>query len=292
VVQPRSVALEPLHSLARGFAAGLLQPTRSASTVSPRRPLKPPNRRMRTRMYGGVTGTACEGLPMSIEKMRENQKALPYKDFQKQFLLGPLCKSDLVFSNHFNTEARRHGDGPFLVSGSWLQESGIGSRDSGFGIRDSGLGRPLPCRQLKTQNSQLETAVQRRSYSLQPSVPQDSRPKTQDPRLPFLKPPSLLSSGIGIRDSGFRTRPPFAVPSTQNSKLATRNCRSAPFLQPTAFRSSSLQACCPLVSGFRTRPPFAVPSTQNSKLATRNCRSARRSRPHLRFTSARLARTS
>ncbi len=30
------------------------------------RPLNPPTRRVRTRTHGGVTGKACEGLPMSI----------------------------------------------------------------------------------------------------------------------------------------------------------------------------------------------------------------------------------
>jgi len=44
--------------------------------------------------------TTCRDLA----KLRENQNSLLRKDYEKQFLLGPLCKSDLAFCNDFNAE--------------------------------------------------------------------------------------------------------------------------------------------------------------------------------------------
>ena len=41
-----------------------------------KKPHNPPNRRVRTRTHGGVTGKACEGLPMSISEGKEREEAV------------------------------------------------------------------------------------------------------------------------------------------------------------------------------------------------------------------------
>jgi hypothetical protein len=201
---------------------------------------------------GFTLRTMCRDL----EKMRENQNILSSKDFQKQFFLGPLCKSE-------TTSPRRRGDTE--TDGFWFLVPGYRNRGSGLGIRDSEFGETTrkrafrfsslqACRSSrpKTQDSRLPVSgswflVARPSAlgcvvgsSLQasrPSSPQAFKP----PSLQAFKPPSLLSSGLGIRDSAALRWAVNSRPKTRNSKLPSSAGPTASSLQPSAFRSSRLK---------------------------------------------------